>query len=348
MMNFIFILILLLYNQGGLIGGCFSSPKGWKFTKHASNPLIAKQYASSPDKFEYYPPCIYYDGSSNYYAMAKNNNEGWGYTSSDGISWTETGKLLSKGSGADWDAGLSSPNYMMVEGSTIHLFYSGYQSGPNFSNKIGYASVAISGSLASTWGTTFTKSGGNPVYDCSEYNTANSTSFECILLSDIVKVGSTYYFFAILYMNDNSNYDLAYGTGTSITDLHITTRICNIDDIPGGMEQFQYPVVFKNANGKWRMTLTIGYPTVGYRNEWIIAGYTNAATPTGWTINPAKILQGGESGSYDESQAYNAAMLKDINGTPYVISGKYRLYYAGHNTTTYTGVMCLATTDYIP
>lgn len=347
MMNFIFILILLLFNQGGLIGGCFSSPKGWKFTKHASNPLIAKQYASSPDKFEYYPPCIYYDGSA-YYAMAKNNNEGWGYTSADGITWTETAKLLSKGSGADWDAGLSSPNYMMVEGSTIHLFYAGYNSAPNFNQKIGYASVAISGSLAATWGTTFTKSGGNPVYDCSEYNTANSTSFECIALTDIVKVGSTYYFFGTLYMNDNSDFDLAYGTGTSITDIHIDTKICNIDDIPGGSTQFQNPNVFKNAAGKYRMAFTIGTPTVSYRNEWIICAYTTAATPTGWTINTAKILQGGESGSYDESQAYCAAMLKDINGTPYVISGKYRFYYAGHNTTTYTGVMCLAETDYIP
>lgn len=323
-----------------------SAPWVWSFTKHASNPLVAQQYGA---QYEFYPPYPLKDGT-DYRLCAKCNGDSYGYTSTDGVIWASDGKFITKGTAGQWDATQSSGNVVKKVGSTYYIFYSGYASAP-YNHKIGLVTNTA-------WDTNFTKEP-SYVYTVSDYNTANGTSWNGISLTDIVLVGTTYYYFGTVYANTEDSGALCYGVGQpggAITSIKLDTKICNFSDLNSvwtwaqGLSVFKHPV-----SGKWILTFTLGNLTAtGTDNQAIYCFYSNRTDAPVFTISDffcKPIMYPDTSKDYENNYNYAANWLKDEGGNLLQIDSKYHLYYSGHKngaSPTYTGVTCLATCTSIP
>lgn len=321
----------------------------WSFTKNAGNPLIAKVYNTS--YYEFYPPTpILDDDDTNYRIIGKNSNEVWGYTSTDGITWSETGKLIAKGAASSWDAGQCTSAYFYKENGVYKILYNGYGDDGVLDYGQGIAT-------ANSWGTSWTKGVSNPINTVAPYNAANGTSFVGVVLSSVVKVGSTWYFFGIVHNQSFTDVALAYGTSSSFETPSITTKICTLSDLGTSYAWLQSPDVFKHpTTGEYILTFTVGNrlnnATTDTQSIYAIySGSTIAPvfTQAGLRIYPIMVCDTAQA--YENSQNYAAHWLRDIEGNLLTISGDYCFYYAGHQNTatpSYTGVTCLATITTIP
>lgn len=321
-----------------------SSP--WNFTKHASNPLVAKAYNNDLNH-EYYPTCIVKVGS-DYRCMAKNNNEGWGYSSSDGVVWTEDGKYLTKGTAGQWDDGKSSPGCMRYIGSTFHLCYNGYDDVAQL-HYVGYAS-------ANSWGA-FTKSAGIQ-YGATDYNTANGTSFTHAIITDVLLIGTTYYYFGIVCTSSYNDAVFCYGVGTpggNFYDYKLNTKILAVTEY--GYVWGQYPNVFKHPDtGEYIMSCTLGrlVQDATQDNQAIYNIYsdrTDLPVFDNATLDPNPLLKPDVSKSHEDNYNYCPSWFKNNDGTLIQVSSKYRLYFSSHEAGAsydYTGAMCLAEISTIP
>lgn len=320
----------------------------WAFTKSASNPLIQKTYdAGAGTQREFYPPTIIRD-EANYRIIGKNNNEVWGFTSVDGETWVETGKLIAKGSAASWDAGQCTPAYFYKDGSTYKILFNAYGDDGVLDYGQGIAT-------ASSWGTSWTKGVSNPINTVAPYNTANGTSFVGVVLSSVIKVGSTWYFFGIVHNQAFTDVALAYGTSDSFDTPRITTKICTLSDLGTSYTWLQSPDVFKHpTTGEYILTFTMGLrlndATTDTQSVYAIySGRTDLPIFTEQGFRPYPIMICDTTKDYENSQNYAAHWHRDIEGN--LLDGPYKFYYGGHQNTatpTYTGVTCLATISTIP
>ena len=319
----------------------------WNFTKNAGNPLISQLYSGS--YYEFYPPALYKDGT-NYRVMAKCGGDGYAYTSTDGVTWVSDGLFIAKGAGVEFDSGQASPNVLKKVGSTYYCFYSCYVSGDGGANKVALAT-----------NTAFTTSGwvkDGVICDVSAYNTANGTSYEAIGLSDIVLVGTTYYYFGSAWMKNGSAADLVYGVGAvggSIEDVVLDTKIATAVSLSSYYVWLQGASVFKHpTSDEWFMTFTLGNLTSSGTNnqaQYLMkSGRTDVPIFGATDFQSYQILAPDTTKNYEDNYNYAANWLKDDTGELLAISGNYYFYYSGHQTgsATYTGVMCLATIPSIP
>ncbi|QMV44475.1 glycoside hydrolase family protein [Cohnella cholangitidis] len=116
--------------------------------------------------------------------------------SSNGISWTLHGKVVSLGSSGAWDDNFIQPTHITKIGSTYHLFYAGFKTGER--QKTGYVTFSNPEGV-------YTKSPDNPIMtrkNQSQALTANATTG-----SKTVKVASTSAFAAgaTIVIADESN-----------------------------------------------------------------------------------------------------------------------------------------------
>jgi hypothetical protein len=164
-------------NHAGLY--YFESADGvTSWTAYSSNPVIDFGAIS-----EQPVPTVYEEGGT-YYCY-----EGLGsinaYTSTDGISWTSKGNVLSPGSAGAWDStGVYQINIADVISGTWYAYYAG--------NKTGNSPTFQVGLITSSDGLTWTKSASNPVI------TGFGTGTHAGDLGGIsfLKVGSKYYAYA--------------------------------------------------------------------------------------------------------------------------------------------------------
>lgn len=315
---------------------------GWGFTKHANNPLVAKPYGTN--YYEYYPSCITLDGNT-YRCMGKNNNQGWGYSSSDGIAWTENGVYLTRGNSGQWDDENVAIGVHVKDSEGFHLIYSGYGDIPVYNHKIGYA-------FATSWGA-FTKNA-NPVWTAADYNAINGTSWNGIMCSKVVKVGNRYYYFGLVFNNDFLTSDFVFGIGEEnahISAVKLDTKIMSCNVLDPMYNWGQSPSAFKHpVTGEWILTLTIGrlIQDSSVDNQALYAvfsGRTDAPIFTEAGFRGKPILFPDVTKNYENNYNYAANWLTDLEGILISVNSKGRLYFSGHQNSTafqYTGVMCLA------
>ena len=321
----------------------------WVFTKHASNPLIWRAYSSYR---EFYPPCIIQESATDYKILGKVNGEGEAYNSADGVSFTYDSKFLSKGTAGQWDEIQASPNLLRKVGSTYYCFYSGYSDAGTPNHKIGLATV---GSWAA-----FSKDAGNPILTVAPYNTANSTNYDGISISDAVLVGTTWYFFGHVYNNAFTSCDLVYGVGSlggSISAVVLDTKIASLSQIHNDWGWMQSPSVFKHpTTGKWMMTFTLGrlIQDTSTDNQALYCFASQRTDAPVFTIDDficKPIMTPDTTKDYENNYNYAANWLKDNEGNLITVGGKYRMYYSGHENTAgyvYTGCTCLGEASTIP
>jgi len=123
-----------------------------------------------------------------YEAVGSNGITSVGYaTSTDGLTWTKQGAVMSPGGSTSWERDEVSPNSILYEGGVYKLWYHGGGyfmggSGTRYGNgRIGYAT--------SPDGLTWTKYAGNPVLDI---GASGAFDDEQVAEPRVVKVGTMY------------------------------------------------------------------------------------------------------------------------------------------------------------
>jgi predicted GH43/DUF377 family glycosyl hydrolase len=108
-------------------------------------------------------------------------------TSTDGLTWTKQGTVLSSGGSTSWERDEVSPNFMLVEGGVYKLWYHG---GGYFMGGQGtrYGAARV-GYATSPDGMTWTKYAGNPVLDIGP---SGAFDDEQVAEPRITKIGTTY------------------------------------------------------------------------------------------------------------------------------------------------------------
>lgn len=122
------------YQIGRATAPAISGP----WTKYNSNPILTEGAGGAWDDESVLFPVVLYEPDDTgrewkmWYAGHDGSNLGIGYAhSSDGISWTKHGRVISIGSGGSWnDVGVI-PGAIVKEGSTYYLFAGGYQDASN-------------------------------------------------------------------------------------------------------------------------------------------------------------------------------------------------------------------------
>lgn len=133
-----------LWYRGGLEGdiGYATSSDGVTWTKSTHNPVIASGSGGWDDAA--YHPRVVFDGALFHMWYSGCNPAGdvcqVGYaTSSDGAHWTRLGMVLPQGASGVWDDGGADHAAVLLVGTTLKMWYSGYD-GEVY--RIGYASAA--------------------------------------------------------------------------------------------------------------------------------------------------------------------------------------------------------------
>lgn len=328
-----------------------NSISAWSFTKNASNYLIGGDNGAAG--FEFYPPEVIREDATTWIAFGKVNNEIWGTTSSDGVTWAAPSKFIDKGTSGQWDDLMNAPTCFRKDGSTYKCFYSAYGDSPVYNYKIGLATK--SAFTAGSW----TKSP-SYIYDVTDYNTANGTSWDGIQLSDIVLVGDRYYYFGQVFTNAFTSGELCYGIGEAngdMEDIILDTKIASFSELNPYYTWFQSMSVFKHpTTGVWYATCNGGVLiNDATTNNQVIyhfnSGRTDAPIFTADSFKSYQVMAPDLAKAYENSYNYNGNWVKDNDGTLTSIGGAYYFYYGGHENTatpTYTGVTCLATITTIP
>lgn len=195
------------YNTGSPEG---QAPAAGAWSKYASNPVLSNDQTWVS---------VIKDGSTYkmYYSIGGTGDANYlkyiGLAiSTDGLTWTDQGAVMNKGSTGQWDAnGVWVPD-VWKEGSTYHMMYTGRSVGGV--TKVGHAT--------SSDGATWTKDASNPVF-----NATGTWADNCTENSQIVKIDGTYY---LWFSNLTCGTQRQTGVATS-TDLVNSDYLSNNPDI---------------------------------------------------------------------------------------------------------------------
>lgn len=180
--------------------GYATSSDGISWTKSGSNPVQTTHWTEDPT--------IIKDGST-YYMYAEDEYTGdsdgaeiFRYTSSDGITWTQTGIVLAL-SGSGWDGTHVGTPLAWKEGSTWYMLYEGF--GSTTAGQIGLAT--------SSDGITWDRDAGNPILSNPHHGDTEDIAFDSIL-----KIDGIYYVYGHWRNAGDTAWDSGLYTSTNLTD----------------------------------------------------------------------------------------------------------------------------------
>lgn len=276
------------------------------------NPVLIPGSPGTWSDYSLWPSCILYDGST-YHKWYGGYDEIYariGYaTSPDGITWTEYAgnPVLDVGPAGSWNDESVEVPYVLFDGSTYHMWYSGYD-GTNSS--IGYAT--------STDGITWTPYAGNPIMVKGPAGSWAETSIwsPCVRFD-----GSTYHMW---FTGWNASAFICIGYATSADGMIWTEYADNPVLIPdvGNWDKQRVEVPDVLFDGSvYHMWFTGGNTTSWW--EWRI-GYATSSDGIQWTKyagNP--VLNVGAAGSWDDQWVGFARVLLDTT------TSEYKMWYGG-------------------
>jgi len=252
----------------GALGSANSGVADWpgadnlSFTKNGSNPVLSPS-ASGSDAGYVNHACVRIATTGTYMMWYTGAPSVGGYprrihlaTSADGESWTKHGFVLSNGNSASWECYSVHMGTVLWDSSASlwKMWYVGHGNGTGSSPFDGWQEI---GYATSPGGTTWTKSGSNPIFQATE----NEVDFD----------RNTCRAPAVLYDESDSLYKMwYYGTKNNSEHYGPTgyaessdgvawTRICQIND---NDDQYVCPDVLL-INGNYHMFHDIGAYT-GY------------------------------------------------------------------------------------
>lgn len=317
--------------------------------KDVNNPLIV------PAGREIYPVgCLYYGGK--YYIIGKQNDNVIGmYSSDDGITnWTDEGAALEA---ADMPVGWGTFgkyefNTFLYKDGLFYIIFGIVFS--DITSGVGYATSATPNGEYTINSTMIIDPQNNDSF-------ANlGIDFDYITAPEMIRVGDTYHWYSEIQKN-SSRYIVLY-TSPASDWLNLTSQsiLFNGGDFNYLVDKvanrsgncLQIPRVYY-YDGYYYMTMTIGSLDNIVNQRFIYV--FKSLTPTGFSIDnwqrtPIITPDVGDD-QWNELRVYCHDILKendDYRLTPMLVSGKIRMYFAGHSfnpghVPVLTGVPGLAT-----
>lgn len=296
-----------------------AQPNRWIPSKHPNNPVVAGTVAKRDDQF--YPPAPFIGPDGTYYLIGKSNPDLVGFSSPDGVTWTEQGVVLESGSGDDWDK--DKLEYTVVRYDPVtelyHLYY------------IGFPDEGIGHATSSNPMGPYTKDVGNPLYTVSDFNSDFGRTSLGLQIGDVIKVGDEFVFYCVS-RESSSRYQMFVATGSDWDDINGRNLMFHGADTPLGSNDLllQGPNVIRHGS-TFVMVYTAGRnsPVLGERQLYSAVGGPYHFVPVDGLVMPV-----GSSGAWDDRRVYISQWLKRQDGeylTPHLVNDKYRMYYSGHS-----------------
>lgn len=304
------------------------NPGAWTLIRSSANPIFTVNPGNPNENTEQYTPCSVRLGNGDIWVYVKGTGKIYAWKSTDnGETFTlqnSNNPVINIGAGGSWESSavVSPACFYDLATTTIHIYYKGFD-GDNNHWAWGHATASASAPQ------TVTKDPANPILTSANVQTQLSlTGLLDLAISDVIKIGSTYYFYG--YLLDNSgNYKLFYATGSAVNNPAAQAVIVTPSSPYDLVEQ---PTVFTHPGGStYIMLYAEGYQaSSGVR-------YGRAAFSldgTTWVPIPGRPVQ--PSGSTWESQWTHTFNVLKANAAPYtdavLINGHYNIYYSGGNT----------------
>lgn len=178
--------------------------------------------------------------------------------------------VLTVGTALAWDETIVGDPFVILDGSTWHLFYSGFSTTANLT-KIGHAT--------SSDGTTWTKDAGNPVLSV---GTSGVWDDKFTQKPHVVLVSGTYYLFYSGQKASNSATGLGYATASSLSGpwtKYGSNPIIIADQSYEGTYVDTPSVIYDS--GTWKLWYSADTVIAGEPKNW---AYATASSPSGtWT-----------------------------------------------------------------
>lgn len=334
-----------MFKPINLISGT-KTPNQWSPVKYSGNPVLnGFDGSGSTSTTQSYPPGIFLDDDGKYYCLADSGDANIvSFSSDDGKTFTKESVTLQTGSSGSWDESSISDAWIRKNGSTYYLIYACLSNTTNQIN-CGYAtsSSPISG---------YTKFGSNPILTCATYNAFFGGKVDRLVLYDVVKVDSIYYWFGIAF--DASRSEIFLATANSwmgdLTLVKVLFKACDSDVTKNSILGCS---VFKESWG-WVMTFNTMNRAFGTRGQSNIrCAFCTDFIPNNFTCIDQVLLDVGANGSWEQDKVYIGRWLKKSTDDSFQdliqVSGKYRLYYAGEGDIGQNqGLSGLAEYDSIP
>jgi len=284
------------------------------WTQYRINPFAGGNYFYS--SYALYPN-ILKDGDT--YKMWYNFGGEIHYaTSTNGINWSYSSfNAVLAGTAGSWDsAGVYEP-WVIKDGSTYKMWYSGTNSDTSV-QKIGYATSAD--------GINWTKSGSNPIM-----NPGASGQWDdlTVMRPMVIKEGSAYKMWYNGTRTANSRYEIGYATSSDGTSW--TKSGSNPVLQRGAGDKWDYSniwgmSVIKRGDGQYEMYYSGNAATGGTGHQ---IGYAYSATGEVWfkySSNP--IMGPGSSGSWNDKYVYSPFIMAETSGDDTF----YKMWYNGQKS----------------
>lgn len=292
-------------------------------SRESSNPVT---FGTSGNPNQAYVPAVAKGPDGTFYQVTKSAPYLWGFSSSDGVTWTDEGQILSLGSDSSWESNKHSwpvLNYN-PDDSTWYLYYTGNESG-GAPRRVGLAtsSSPLSG---------YTKHADNPIADAS----AVGSQYDMLQFMDHVIYNGTHYWYG--YARDkndegtNPNKLVLY-SGSTWTDPTFDTVLLDGANVPVPGNSLIGANVFIDDSGTWRWTFTAGRLGEDVWNEMRLYS-ADGSGPKDFTPRKEVMLTPGDPGKWSERRVYDSIWLKKQDGnylTPRKPDGNLWMYYSGHN-----------------
>lgn len=298
----------------------------WLPIKELTNPIIS---GTTYLGVQSYPPYVIKVGSTYYAYVGSTANYIVVFTSSDGITFTQTSTVLTVGTG--FDSVYISPLMVREVGGIYYLFYLAEGADVGLSYTLAYATC-------STPTGAFLRQA-SPQFTVAEYNAVFNRNMEGIIITDVVKVSGTYYWYGTAV--DACRCDVFYGTSSTLTGTITPQAILFKSlDVDNQRNLIQGVRVAKISWG-WLMTYTVALQGEDKQERNIRSAYCLTALPTAFT-NVNEDALNVLIDSWEEKRVYGSMFLKQHNDDSYQnliqVGGKYRHYYSGHSLGTSTSV----------
>jgi predicted GH43/DUF377 family glycosyl hydrolase len=232
--------------------GYANSSDGITWNRYSSNPVLDLGSGGEWDSYRVYSPSVVFDGSIYHMWYTGYNNAIFriGYANStDGITWVKSpaNPVLSLGPGGEWDDSRVYQPSIYFDGSTFHMWYSGYDS---INYRIGYAN--------STDGISWIKHPSNPILNNGSLGTWDESR---VFAPSVVYNGSKY---VMCYTGlDGGTYRIGYATS---------------EDGINWAKSPANPVLDVGTSGSWDDT-NVHSPTILFNNTRYFMWYSGENGP---------------------------------------------------------------------
>lgn len=278
------------------------------------NRLVLDQGSQAWEKYVW-RPSIVYQFQNSLFTMWYSGEDANGVSkigvasSTDGLAWAryDENPVLSAGSAGSWDSGSVQESWVIFDGTTFKMWYTGER----FDDKGAVASAAI-GFATSPDGLHWTKFSGNPVLSPGG---SGSWDSEWVFRPSVIYTGSSYMMYYQGKSTQSESFEIGWATSVNGTSW---VKVAQPVSIPqAGWNSYSY------LGGAYKFADVYSMLIYGSQSSTDPPniGFARSSDGAIWTAHAAVVITHGNAGSWDEDGVILPVLVQAHND--------YYIYYTG-------------------